>query len=72
MKDNVKCNSAKHEECFARSRYTNGACTILNNADFGGRECPFFKTDAEYEAGIRKYGDGRDYIAAHSKIEKED
>ncbi len=33
-------------------------CTVLENNDFGGKPCPFFKTreqaDADYEAAYRR------------------
>lgn len=71
MKDNEKCMHPRSGECFARTKIKEGKCTILKHTDFGYRECPFFKTDAEYEAGIRKWGDGRDYIATHSIMQKD-
>ncbi len=37
---NPACNH--HKDCFAYSR---GHCTILNNTDFGDKDCAFYKKD---------------------------
>ena len=33
-----------HKDCFA---YRDGNCVSLSDNDFGGRECPFFKSKKE-------------------------
>lgn len=40
----VKCRDCENE-CFA---YNQGYCTILDNANFKGKRCPFFKTDDQF------------------------
>lgn len=32
-----------HADCFAHMR--NGRCFCLDNTDFGGRKCPFYKNE---------------------------
>lgn len=41
-----ECPSCDRNNCFA---YSNGECVILTDNDFGERECPFYKTQAQFE-----------------------
>lgn len=34
------CKEANMEDCFA---YVSGRCRVLNNCEFHGKKCPFFK-----------------------------
>lgn len=38
-------------DCFARE---GGLCRILDNTDFGGRKCPFYKSQAQRDASADK------------------
>lgn len=44
-------------KCFATKCFANieNRCRILNNTDFGCRECPFFKTRGEFLRGRAEY-----------------
>jgi len=39
-------------DCFA---FNCGECEVLRDTNFGSRVCPFYKTKAEYEEGLKKY-----------------
>ena len=39
----LKDTTCKRSKCFARSK--DGKCSILYDADFGDRKCPFCKTE---------------------------
>lgn len=41
-----ECPECDRNNCFA---YSNGECVILTDNDFGARECPFYKTQAQFE-----------------------
>lgn len=63
----LKC---KKKDCFA-CRY--GRCTRLNSTDFGGYDCPFYKTDDQIIAEKRStegrltriYGEQASVLFAH-------
>lgn len=42
MANVVKCG--QHTDCFANK---NGKCVSLKDNDFGGRDCPFYKSSKE-------------------------
>ena len=46
-----KCKECK-QDCFA---YRFGHCEILNKCDFGERSCPFYKSQTDYEQGLKDY-----------------
>lgn len=49
----------QHEtDCFA---YWQGECRALTDTDFKDRPCPFFKTNAEYAEGLKRYKYNREY-----------
>lgn len=43
------CNA--HPDCFANK---NGQCIALNDTNFKGRVCPFYKTVEEHHAGRQR------------------
>lgn len=45
-----KCEQNR-QDCFA---YRLGKCEILNRCDFS-RKCPFYKTQADYEQGLKDH-----------------
>ena len=47
-------------DCFARTKY--GKCDCLNDTDFKGWPCPFYKPESEmpYDRMIEKYMEERD------------
>ena len=55
MKDRLEqcrqCNECPN--CFARTK--DNFCTILNNTDFLGAECPFYRTKEKQMAELKKY-----------------
>lgn len=45
----------ENSKCFACGfEFGTGRCTALNNTDFGGRKCPFFKTRERMDFEERK------------------
>lgn len=51
------CNT--HKDCFA---HKDGRCVCLNDNDFGGRDCPFYKSGSrtsmdEIRAACRLYAE---------------
>ena len=46
-----------HEKCFGNKL---GKCIVLSDNDFGGKECPFYKTRAQFEAERKIYGGERE------------
>ena len=40
-----------HRDCFANK---GGVCVCLGDNDFHGKDCPFFKTTAQCDAGRQK------------------
>ncbi len=60
MAKTVKCG--KHMDCFANR---GGRCVSLKDNDFGGRDCPFYKSGKE--AGMDKISMAcQAYAAAHA------
>lgn len=53
--DNPTCNL--HKDCFAN---LDGEYSCLNNTDFQGKDCPFYKTEREpsVKKKMSKVGDG--------------
>lgn len=43
------------KDCFARNK-DNGECRALTDTHFPD-DCPFYKTVKEYNEGLKKYGD---------------
>lgn len=46
-------NLCGQRSCFA---YRNGKCACLDDTDFGGKACPFYKTRKQYAAGLVAFG----------------
>lgn len=59
----ITCKFKNHEDCFARGQLDKTKCTALSNCDFGGRDCPFYKSKKQYqqernEARLREFERG--------------
>ena len=46
MQEEQDLTLCKRTECHQHDKRSH--CFALNDTNFNGRECPFFKTDAEY------------------------
>lgn len=46
-----ECKDCK-QDCFA---YLSGKCRVLNNTDFNGKQCPFYKTKAQWLEELKKW-----------------
>ncbi|CAK7037428.1 MAG: hypothetical protein BACD_00170 [Bacteroides rodentium] len=64
-----------HRGCFANH---GGLCDILNNTDFGGKRCSFFKTQKQYEDDLARYtrekdgtDKGDDFLAQNAGLMEE-
>lgn len=62
-----------HKGCFANH---GGLCDILNNTDFEGKSCSFFKTQKQYEADLAKYSSNDrkeedDFLTQNARLIKE-
>ena len=55
-------------ECFAKNK--DEQCTLLTETP--RKKCGFKKTQAEFDAGREKYGDGRSYVCPHKGKENKD
>lgn len=51
------CHHEGTEDCFGRHGVTKSdRCRVLNNTDFGGRKCPFYKSYTQFKLGRALYG----------------
>lgn len=51
------CNHEGAEDCFGRNGISESkVCRILNNTDFGGRMCPFYKSRVSFKLGQALHG----------------
>ncbi len=48
---NTACRQ-RSKSCFA---YSNGACCCLQDTNFGGRACPFYKDYEAYKIQLKRY-----------------
>lgn len=60
------CSKPNSDNCFGRCINEPNNCYILENTNFKGHECPFYKTTTEFIEGQKKYGTGQNYIANHT------
>lgn len=51
-------NCKVHHDCFANK---DGMCSCLNNNDFNGKDCPFYKTVCKEQNGEQSKNGGLVY-----------
>lgn len=65
----IKCNQSVAPIChFSR----NGMCRLLAKADYEEGKCAWFKTDADFEKGERKYPFNPFYGAERNEVKADE
>lgn len=58
MKEIIKCRNKNNPgDCFGCTNTIKGSfCNVLSNTTFKGGQCPFYKTQNEFNKDIARYG----------------